>query len=165
MGRESAGALAREQGLRLEDERVHVPVAHPPLQDVIVRDDAKPSALGIAREGPQGHEVRTTHVTREERGDDLETMTPRGVGHGHEERKGAIADRRRLRLEVLPQQEEPDELAARVTDAREIAIDLARVEPPPPAHRARRRPVVDTDLERLAHAIRAPDTIRSYTRR
>src|SRR5439155_471140 len=77
MGRESAGALAREQGLRLEDERVHVPVAHPPLQDVIVRDDAKPSALGIAREGPQGHEVRATHVTREERGDDLETMRSR----------------------------------------------------------------------------------------
>src|SRR5439155_1471377 len=77
MCRESAGALAREQSLRLEDERVHVPVAHPPLHEVIVRDDAKPSALGIAREGPWGHEVRSTHVTREERGDDPEIMTPR----------------------------------------------------------------------------------------
>src|SRR5439155_24288941 len=125
----------------------------------------KPSALAIARAGPEGHEARTTHVTRAERGDDLETMTPRGVGHGHEERKGAIADRSGLRLEVLPQQEEPAEPAARVTDAREIAIDLARVEPPPPAHRARRRPVVDADLERLAHAMRAPDRTRSYTRR
>src|SRR5437899_379433 len=124
---ESAGALAREQSLRLEDERVHVPVAHPPLHEVIVRDDPKPSALDIAREGPWRHEVRSAHVTREERGDDPETMAPRGVGHGHEERQGAIADRRRLRLEVLPQQEEPDELAARVTDTRVIAIDLALV--------------------------------------
>src|SRR5207247_9992524 len=41
MCRESASALAREQRLRLDAEPLPVPVAHPPLHDVIVRAGAK----------------------------------------------------------------------------------------------------------------------------
>ena len=162
---ESAGALAREERLRLEDEGIHVPVAHRALDDLIVRDDAKPPARSAAREGPLRDEIRSAHMTGEKRRDDPQTVAPRRVRHGREERDRTLTDRRRLRLEVLPEQEEPDELAARLLDAREVPIDLARVETAPPAHGTRGRPVVDADVERLAHAICAPDTTFSYTRR
>src|SRR5438309_11371732 len=159
------GALSREQGLRVEDERVRVPAAHLTIDHAVVRDDAKPSALRLDSEGPLGHEVRSAHVTGEEGRDDPQAGTQRRVGHGHELREGAVADRRRLRLKVFPEKEETDELGSGATDPRKVAVDLISVEAPPPSHGARSGPVVDADIELLSHAMRAPAKTPSYTRR
>src|SRR3981081_3609953 len=87
------GALPREQGLRVEDERVRVPAAHLTIDHPIIRDDAKPSALRLASQGPLGYEVRAAHVTGEEGRDDPQAVTQRRVGYGHELRQRAVADR------------------------------------------------------------------------
>jgi len=147
MTRESTRALAREQRLRLEHERVHVPVAHPARDDAVVRDYAKAAARRIPGEGPLGDEVRSAHVAGEERGDDPQLATLSCVGDGHQVREGTVAHCRRLWLEVLPQQEETDDLTAGIANPREVAIDLTRVETPPPPHGARGGPVIDTDVE------------------
>ena len=48
MAREGPSALTREEGLRVEDKRVRVPVPHLAVDDAIVRNDAKATALGSA---------------------------------------------------------------------------------------------------------------------
>src|SRR5205823_8165032 len=112
MSGQSACALAREKRLRFEDKRIDVPVAHSPLHDTIVRDHPEPPRRGGPPESPLRNEVGSAHVTGEKRGDDSQTVTLRGVRHDHEKLETAIVHRSRLWLEVLPQQEEADELAA-----------------------------------------------------
>src|SRR6185503_7008156 len=71
---ESPCAFAREQGLRLEQERVHVPVAHRALDDPIASEHAKtPSPAPPQR--PLGNEVRAAHVACKERWHDPEIVT------------------------------------------------------------------------------------------
>ncbi len=99
----------------------------------------------------------------EEGRNDPEVVAARRVRDGQQMREGPAVYGGRCWLEVLPEKKEPNEIAARRANTDEVAIHFVRVEAPPPAHGARCRPVVDADVEPLAHAIRAPDKTRSYT--
>ena len=158
-------ALPREESLRFEYERIHVPVAHRALDDAIVGDHAEASGRCRAAKRPLGNEIRSAHVAHKKRWHDPKGMAPSHFSDRHQVRERAIRDRCRSGLKVLPEEKQPYEIATPLADASEIAFDLAGVEAPPPPHGTRRRPVVDADLEPVGHAMRAPASTCSYTRK
>src|SRR5437868_14972668 len=101
-------------------------------------------------------------MAREERRDDPNGAIARDVRGRAQPREHHVGDAPRRRLKVLPEQEEPHAVTARVTYEREVARDLIGIEPAPEPHRGTRGPVVHADVERRGHATRAPARTRSY---
>src|SRR5207247_855792 len=165
VSRQRAGTLPRQDRLRLEDRLVGVPAADLACDGAVVRDYPEAASRRGAAERTDRNEVRAAHVPGEERRKDLQRAPPCDVRDGHEPVESDFRDGPRRGLEVLPQQEEPDQVAAGGDDACKVAVDLGSLEAPPPLHRARCGPVIDADAVGLTHATRVPARTRSYTRR
>ena len=157
MSSERPSALACQKRLRPTDLVVRVPVARHARVHATIRDSTKARAPWPA-ERPFGNEVGAAHMSAKERGQDLKPVRGRKIGDGQQVRERVLRDPLRVGLEVFPQQKQSNEVATRRAHPREVARGLVPVELLPPAHRARRGPVVDADAEALAQATCTPES-------
>src|SRR5437870_101990 len=144
-----------------QDARVDVGVAHATRDRASAADElAGAGSWSRSVQQPTGGPVRTAHVTREERHVQHEVALGGDVARRPEMAEGGRIDPVGGGLEVLPQQEDPDDLEAEVPDQVELVADLTVVEVGPPAHRLAAGPVVDAEAERPAGTERCVEAHR-----
>ncbi len=97
----------------------------------------------LAAQQPARTPVWSTHMAREESHVKPEIVLAGNIGNCGQMIECLFRDRVRVRLKVIPQQKEPDDLQADLTDYTELLADFACIEVIPPIHGLATRPVID----------------------
>ena len=167
-------ASARPSSRRAVPERRRCGIAYQ-LRRPAAAGSARPPETIRKRRSPSlppsaqlGAPVGAAHMTDEERDEQGDAGLDCAVGGVDQPVEDRRVDRRRRRLGVFPTHEDPDRVEPDALCTLEVATRAGRIVGAQPVHRLRRRPVVDTEPERLqlgrAHAITAAYASRGRRR-